>query len=94
MISNFKGKTAVLTGAASGFGLDCARMVPTLALTLVSAPFQINAPARAQGARVAAADDAEEEVEDEVDELDDEEDVDDEDEDLEEEEGEAGEEEP
>ena len=26
MISNFKGKTAVLTGAGSGFGLECARI--------------------------------------------------------------------
>ena len=26
MIEDFKGKTAVLTGAASGFGLECARI--------------------------------------------------------------------
>ena len=26
MISNFNGKTAVLTGAGSGFGLECARI--------------------------------------------------------------------
>ena len=26
MISDFKGKTAVLTGAGSGFGLECARI--------------------------------------------------------------------
>ena len=26
MIESFKGKTAVLTGAGSGFGLECARI--------------------------------------------------------------------
>ncbi len=26
MIDNFAGKTAVLTGAGSGFGLECARI--------------------------------------------------------------------
>jgi len=26
VISNFQGKTAVLTGAGSGFGLECARI--------------------------------------------------------------------
>ena len=26
MITDFKGKTAVLTGAGSGFGLECARI--------------------------------------------------------------------
>ena len=26
MIADFKGKTAVLTGAGSGFGLECARI--------------------------------------------------------------------
>ena len=26
MINDFKGKTAVLTGAGSGFGLECARI--------------------------------------------------------------------
>ena len=28
MIDNFAGKTAVLTGAGSGFGLECARIDP------------------------------------------------------------------
>ncbi len=35
MITNFKGKTAVLTGAASGFGLECARLGARLGMNLV-----------------------------------------------------------
>lgn len=35
MISNFKGKTAVLTGAGSGFGLECARIGAKLGMNLV-----------------------------------------------------------
>jgi NAD(P)-dependent dehydrogenase (short-subunit alcohol dehydrogenase family) len=35
MISNFKGKTAVLTGAGSGFGLECARIGARLGMNLV-----------------------------------------------------------
>ena len=35
MITNFKGKTAVLTGAGSGFGLECARIGAKLGMKLV-----------------------------------------------------------
>ena len=35
MITNFKGKTAVLTGGASGFGLECARIGAKLGMNLV-----------------------------------------------------------
>ena len=35
MISDFKGKTAVLTGAGSGFGLECARIGARLGMNLV-----------------------------------------------------------
>ena len=43
MISNFKGKTAVLTGAGSGFGLECARIGAKLGMTLVLADVQQDA---------------------------------------------------
>jgi len=35
MISDFKGKTAVITGAGSGFGLACARIGASLGMQLV-----------------------------------------------------------
>ncbi len=35
MITDFKGKTAVLTGAGSGFGLECARIGARLGMNLV-----------------------------------------------------------
>ena len=35
MIENFEGKVAVLTGAASGFGLECARLGARLGMKLV-----------------------------------------------------------
>ncbi|QJC56459.1 Putative oxidoreductase SadH [Polaromonas vacuolata] len=35
MITDFKGKTAVLTGAGSGFGLECARIGAKLGMNLV-----------------------------------------------------------
>jgi len=35
MMDNFKGKTAVLTGAGSGFGLACARMAARLGMNVV-----------------------------------------------------------
>ena len=35
MINNFQGKTAVLTGAGSGFGLECARIGARLGMNLV-----------------------------------------------------------
>ena len=47
MISDFKGKTAVLTGAGSGFGLECARIGAKLGMNLVLADVQQDALDRA-----------------------------------------------
>ena len=58
MITNFKGKTAVLTGAGSGFGLECARIGARLGMNLVLVDVQQDAldqaanEARAAGAEV------------------------------------------
>jgi NAD(P)-dependent dehydrogenase (short-subunit alcohol dehydrogenase family) len=54
MISNFKGKTAVLTGAGSGFGLECARIGARLGMHLVLVDVQQDALDRA-GAELLAA---------------------------------------
>ncbi|MEP6825446.1 MAG: SDR family oxidoreductase [Ramlibacter sp.] len=60
MIENFKGKTAVLTGAGSGFGLECARIGAKLGMNLVLLDVQqdaldrAEAEARAAGAQVLA----------------------------------------
>jgi NAD(P)-dependent dehydrogenase (short-subunit alcohol dehydrogenase family) len=43
MISDFKGKTAVLTGGASGFGLECARIGASLGMNLVIVDEQADA---------------------------------------------------
>jgi len=43
MISDFKGKTAVLTGGASGFGLECARIGASLGMNLVIVDVQADA---------------------------------------------------
>ena len=43
MITNFKGKTAVLTGAGSGFGLECARIGAKLGMNLVLVDVQADA---------------------------------------------------
>ena len=43
MIKNFKNKTAVLTGAGSGFGLECARIGAKLGMHLVLADVQQDA---------------------------------------------------
>lgn len=43
MITDFKSKTAVLTGAASGFGLECARVGAKLGMNLVLADVQQDA---------------------------------------------------
>jgi NAD(P)-dependent dehydrogenase (short-subunit alcohol dehydrogenase family) len=43
MINNFKNKTAVLTGAGSGFGLECARIGAQLGMNLVLADVQQDA---------------------------------------------------
>ena len=63
-MTDFKGRTAVLTGAASGFGLECARiaagegmnvvMVDVQADALASARAEIEAIAAPQGGRVLA----------------------------------------
>ena len=54
MISNFKGKTAVLTGAGSGFGLECARIGARLGMNLVLADVQQNTLDRAAAEMKAA----------------------------------------
>ena len=43
MITDFKGKTAVLTGAGSGFGLECARIGAGLGMNLVLVDVQQDA---------------------------------------------------
>ncbi len=43
MITDFKGKTAVFTGAASGFGLECARIGARLGMNLVLVDVQQDA---------------------------------------------------
>src|SRR6476620_9195545 len=43
MIDNFSGKTAVLTGAGSGFGLECARIGAKLGMNLVLVDVQQDA---------------------------------------------------
>ena len=43
MIEDFKGKTAVLTGAGSGFGLECARIGALLGMNLVLVDVQQDA---------------------------------------------------
>ena len=47
MVSDFKNKTAVLTGAGSGFGLECARIGARLGMNLVLADVQQDALDRA-----------------------------------------------
>jgi NAD(P)-dependent dehydrogenase (short-subunit alcohol dehydrogenase family) len=60
MIENFTGKTAVLTGAGSGFGLECARIGAKLGMNLVLVDVQQDALDKAaaemtaQGAQVLA----------------------------------------
>ncbi|MDP2407032.1 MAG: SDR family oxidoreductase [Hydrogenophaga sp.] len=60
MISDFKGKTAVLTGAGSGFGLECARIGAQLGMNLVLVDVQpdaldaAEAEMKAAGAQVLA----------------------------------------
>jgi NAD(P)-dependent dehydrogenase (short-subunit alcohol dehydrogenase family) len=60
MISDFQGRTAVLTGAGSGFGLECARIGASLGMNLVLVDVQQDALDRAAaelqqaGARVLA----------------------------------------
>ena len=60
MITNFVGKTAVLTGAGSGFGLECARMGAARGMNLVLVDVQqealdkAEAELKAAGAKVLA----------------------------------------
>ena len=54
MIKNFKGKTAVLTGAGSGFGLECARIGAKLGMNLVLADVQQDALDKAEAELTAA----------------------------------------
>lgn len=48
MIQDFKDKTAVLTGAASGFGLECARIAAQRGMNLVLVDVQADALAAAE----------------------------------------------
>ena len=48
MIKNFQGKTAVLTGAASGFGLECARIAASRGMNVVMVDIQKDALAAAE----------------------------------------------
>src|SRR5665647_1849167 len=54
MITNFKGKTAVLTGAGSGFGLECARIAARLGMKLALVDVQQDALDRASAELKAA----------------------------------------
>jgi NAD(P)-dependent dehydrogenase (short-subunit alcohol dehydrogenase family) len=54
MITEFKNKTAVLTGAGSGFGLECARLGAKLGMNLVLADVQQDALDKAAAEMVAA----------------------------------------
>ncbi|MCW5627245.1 MAG: SDR family oxidoreductase [Rhodoferax sp.] len=54
MIDDFKNKTAVLTGAGSGFGLECARIGARLGMNLVLADVQQDALDRARDEMQAA----------------------------------------
>ncbi|RYF39955.1 MAG: SDR family oxidoreductase, partial [Comamonadaceae bacterium] len=54
MIDDFKGKTAVLTGAGSGFGLECARIGARLGMNLVLVDVQQDALDRAEAEMTAA----------------------------------------
>ena len=54
MISDFQGKTAVLTGAGSGFGLECARIGARLGMNLVLVDVQQDALDKAQAEMEAA----------------------------------------
>ena len=55
MISNFKNKTAVLTGGGSGFGLECARIGAKLGMNIVLVDVQQDALDKATDAITAEA---------------------------------------
>ena len=48
MITDFQGKTAVLTGAGSGFGLECARIAARKGMNVVLVDIQADALAAAE----------------------------------------------
>ncbi|QTD47134.1 SDR family oxidoreductase [Ottowia testudinis] len=48
MITDFKGKTAVITGAASGFGLECARIAAQRGMNVVLVDVQADALEKAE----------------------------------------------
>jgi NAD(P)-dependent dehydrogenase (short-subunit alcohol dehydrogenase family) len=50
MLKNFQGKTAVLTGAGSGFGLECARIAARRGMNVALADIQQDALAAAEAA--------------------------------------------
>ena len=54
MLDDFHGKTAVLTGAGSGFGLECARIGAGLGMNLVLVDVQADALERAEAEMKAA----------------------------------------
>ncbi len=54
MITDFKGKTAVLTGAGSGFGLECARLGARLGMNLILVDVQQDALDKAAAEMTAA----------------------------------------
>ena len=54
MIEDFRGKTAVLTGAGSGFGLECARIAAARGMQLVLVDIQQDALDKAQAEMEAA----------------------------------------
>ncbi|MEY4695154.1 MAG: putative oxidoreductase SadH [Pseudomonadota bacterium] len=54
MITQFQGKTAVLTGAGSGFGLECARLGAKLGMNLVLVDVQQDALDKAEAEMLAA----------------------------------------
>ncbi len=54
MIEDFRGKTAVLTGAGSGFGLECARIAAARSMRLVLVDVQQDALDKAQAEMEAA----------------------------------------
>ena len=54
MITDFEGKTAVLTGAGSGFGLECARIGAKLGMNLVLVDVQQDALDKAEAEMKAA----------------------------------------
>lgn len=54
MIQDFQGRTAVLTGAGSGFGLECARIGAARGMNLVLVDVQADALARVEAEMTAA----------------------------------------